>query len=238
MKGIPLAHNFKNMCCVGSAKQFLYSEVQEMLRTVQQKIQYKYVKFHGILSDEMMVYMEKEDGTPVYSFTMIDKVLDFILSINLRPLIQLSFMPLALASDPSKLIYMWNFNTSPPKDMKKWTNLVTAIIGHTIRRYGLDEVKKWLFCVWNEPDGSVDSFGWKDAYEFYNFYKETYLAVKEIDKGLMFGTPSLLLQPDTDQKWTTNFLEYSVQNNCMADFLNIHYYDNSFSNYENNIDAL
>ncbi len=237
VKGIPLSHNYKNMCCVGSAKQFLYSEVQEMLRTVQNKIHFKYVKFHGILSDEMMVYMEKEDGTPAYSFAMIDKVLDFLLSINLRPLVQLSFMPQALASDPSKLIYMWNFNTSPPKDIKKWTDLVTAVIQHTIRRYGLDEVKKWLFCVWNEPDGSVDSFGWKEPNEFYNFYKETYLAVKAIDPGLMFGTPSLLLQPDSDQKWTTNFFEYSTQHNCIADFLNIHYYDNSFPNYENSLDA-
>lgn len=235
IKGIPLSHNFRKLCCVGSARQFLYSDVQSIIRTVQKSIHYQYVKFHGILSDEMMVYMEKEDGTPYYSFTLMDKVLDFLMEVDLKPLMQLSFMPRALASDPTKLIDMWNFNTSPPKDLKKWKDLISAVLHHLIDRYGIYEVRSWLFCVWNEPDGSTDSFGWENPEEFYKFYQETYLTVKSIDDKLMFGTPSLLLHPNAEQSWALNFFQYCIKNNCFGDFLNIHYYDNSFVYSENNV---
>jgi xylan 1,4-beta-xylosidase len=236
-KGTTLTHNYRKLCCVGSAKHFLYAEIQEMIRAVQKDIHYDYVKFHGLLSDEMMVYKEKDDGTPVYSFTLIDKVIDFLLSVDLKPLVQLSFMPRDLASDPDKLIDMWHYNTSPPKDLKKWTDLVEAVVRHLISRYGIDEVRSWLFCVWNEPDGSIDSFGWENPEEFYHFYKETYFTVKRIDANLAFGTPSLLLLPNSEHNWTLDFFNYSIENNCFADFLNIHYYDNSFVDEQNEFDS-
>lgn len=227
-EGILLTHNYKTICCVGSARQFLYSDIQDLLRTIQKDIGYKHVKFHGILSDEMMVYHEKKDGTAVYSFALIDKVVDFLMEIHLKPFMQLSFMPIALASDPSKLIDLWHYNTSPPKSIHKWNQLVKAVVEHLIDRYGIEEVKTWLFCVWNEPDGSTETFGWQDSQEFFSFYKETFMTVKSIDKNLKFGTPSLLIQPSVSQQWPLDFFHYSIENNCGADFLNIHYYDNSF----------
>lgn len=235
-EGVPLTHNFHTMCCVGSARLFLYAEVQAMVRQMQADIGFRYVKFHGILSDEMMVYTEDRSGRPLYSFTMVDKVMDFLREVRLRPLIQLSFMPHDLASDPDQLIDMWHFNTSPPKNMKKWKDLVHALITHLISRYGQDEVRQWLFCVWNEPDGPVGTFGWEDPGQFYEFYRETYRTVKAIDSSLPFGTPSLLLEPELEQKWTKNFFRYCIDHHCLSDFLNIHYYDNSFSPDESDPD--
>lgn len=234
-EGSHLEHTYRNLCCVGSARQFLYADIQKMLTQVQDEIGYKYVKFHGILSDEMMVYNEKPDGTPTYSFALMDKVLDFLRSIHLKPLVQLSFMPRLLAKDPEKLIDMWNFNTSPPKDLEKWTDLIHATISHMMDRYGIEEVRTWLFCVWNEPDGSLDSFGWEDKEEFYRFYDATYKTVKSIDPSLIFGTPSLLLQPKSDQQWAMDFFRFAERNNCQSDFVNIHYYDNSFSSGDGDI---
>ena len=229
IEGVSLKHTFHTMCCVGSARLFLYAEVQDMVRRMQQDIGFCYVKFHGILSDEMMVYMEDRNGRPLYSFAMVDKVIDFLMEVSLKPLVQLSFMPQALASDPDKLIDMWHFNTSPPKSMKKWNDLVRALLTHLISRYGQSEVRDWLFCVWNEPDGAIESFGWKDAEQFYRFFKETYDTVKGVDSRLRFGTPSLLIGPGLDQQWTMDFFRYSIEHGCVSDFLNIHYYDNSFS---------
>lgn len=229
MSGVPLRHTFKEICTVGSAKQFLYAEIQEIIRKVQSDIRYKQVKFHGILSDEMMVYTEKPDGTPHYSFTLVDKVIDFLLSVKLRPYMQLSFMPIALAKDPSKLIDMWHYNTSPPKSLKKWEDLILAFTSHLVDRYGINEVNSWFFCVWNEPDASIESFGWETPEEFYEFYAITFRAVKSILPDAKFGTPSLLLRPSSEHRWALDFFRYSEREHCLADFLNIHYYDNDFS---------
>lgn len=227
---ISLIHKFKKVCTVGSAKQFLYTEIQDMLRKAQREIGYDLVKFHGILSDEMMVYKENEHGIPTYTFKLVDKVIDFMLSIGLRPFLQISFMPIDLASNPNKMIDMWHYNTSPPKDITKWDNLIEAFVTHLIKRYGREEVCSWPFVIWNEPDGSLDSFGWENPHEFYDFYRHTYNQIKAICNKIQVGTPSLLLQPDSDTKWIFNFFNYSITNDCLADFLNIHYYDNDFSN--------
>ena len=225
--GTHLDHNYHTMICVGNAKQFLYEEIREMLRRVQQEIHFKYVKFHGILSDDMMVYSEDSHGIPHYSFTFIDKVIDFMLSIDLRPLCQLSFMPIALAEDPSRLVDYYHYNTSPPKSLKKWIDLVTAFTKHLISRYGEDEVSSWPFCVWNEPDETVDQFAWDDRERFFDFYYQTFRAVKNVCPGIAFGTPSFLLAVQKEQGWVGDFFKYLKVHDCDVDFLNVHYYDNS-----------
>lgn len=225
--GKPLLHNYHKMICVGSAKQFLYKEVQDMLIRAQREIGFCYVKFHGLLSDDMMVYTEDADGNPQYSFTFVDKALDFLNSIGLKPLFQLSFMPVALAEDPHRLIDFYHYNTSPPRDLKKWTDLVDAIVRHCVTRYGLPEVKSWLFCVWNEPDETVDQFSWYDKERFFRFYEATWKTVKAICPDFRFGTPSLLLSVQAEYGWAGDFFKYTYEHHCQPDFLNVHYYDNS-----------
>lgn len=165
--------------------------------------------------------------TPLYSFTFVDKVIDFILSVGLRPLCQLSFMPIALSSDPGRMVDFYHYNTAPPKDLKKWTDLVDALIRHFISRYGLSEVRQWLFCVWNEPDETVNEFSWPDRTQFFEFYCATYRTVKAIDRDFLFGTPSLLLSITEEEGWAADFFRYLRDNDCPPDFLNIHYYDNT-----------
>ena len=226
-EGQLLTHNYHRMICVGSAKQFLYREVQDMLIRVQKEIRFQYVKFHGLLSDDMMVYTEDKDGTPHYSFTFVDKALDFLQSIGLKPLFQLSFMPISLAEDPSRLMDFYHFNTSPPKDLKKWTDLVEAITRHCVSRYGLEEVKSWLFCVWNEPDETVQQFSWNDKDRFFRFYEATFKTVKAVCPEFRFGTPSLLLSVQKEYGWARDFFLFTDSHACNPDFLNLHYYDNS-----------
>ena len=226
--GIFLSHYFKTFCSITSAKQLLYGEVQDLLRRIQSEIGYRYIKFNGLLSDDMMVYSEESDGTPVYSFTLIDKALDFLMEINLKPLIQLSFMPIQLASDPDKMINMHHYNTSPPKDIQKWEDLIRALMLHLVQRYGIMEIRTWLYSVWNEPESAASLFGWKDKNLFLEFYRRTYCIVKETDEQLLFGTPGMLMIPCLNDDWISDFLDYCQKHSCIPDFLNVHYYDNAF----------
>lgn len=113
-----LKNTFKVFTSVGSAKEILLDEIQDMLRTIQNEIGYKYIKFHGILSDDMNVYKISKDGTINISFTLVFKTIDFLLSIGLKPLIQLSFMPKDLAVYPNNTVFDSNFIISEPTDMR------------------------------------------------------------------------------------------------------------------------
>jgi xylan 1,4-beta-xylosidase len=55
----------------------------------------------------------------------------------------------------------------PPKDYQKWSELVFQFVHHLRERYGDDEVKTWLWEVWNEPDIGY----WKGTLEeFFKLY--------------------------------------------------------------------
>lgn len=228
-QGTPLKHNFRKFTTVGRAKELLLADVQKMLTELQSEIGFEYIKFHGLLSDDMLVYSEDENGNPKYSFVYIDKVFDFLLSIHLKPLVQFSFMPKALALTPERTAYFSPYVLSMPKNMQKWKDLVAALTNHLIERYGFHIVKDWLFCCWNEPDTSVYLFGFQNDEEYYELYKTTYETVKAIDKRLVFGSPSLLISYNINQLWCKRYIEWCKANDCVPDFMNIHYYDNDFT---------
>ncbi|HEX4379767.1 MAG TPA: hypothetical protein VH022_07030, partial [Candidatus Acidoferrum sp.] len=104
------------------------------------------------------VYTEDASGNPTYNWTIVDRIFDTFRETGVKPLVQLGFMPEALSTHPQP--YQHTFPkgniftgwTYPPKDYAKWSELVFRFAQHLRERYGDDEVKSWLWEVWNEPD--------------------------------------------------------------------------------------
>lgn len=55
-----------------------------MLRRMQREIGFRYVKLHDVFSDVLHVYSLRQ-GKPTYNFSFLDRVLDFVLSLELAP---------------------------------------------------------------------------------------------------------------------------------------------------------
>ncbi|PIB54513.1 hypothetical protein, partial [Pseudomonas sp. 2822-17] len=93
------------------------------------------------------------------------------MELRIRPFIEFGFMPKLLASG-DETVFTWKGNVTPPNDYDKWYDLIQALVTHFIERYGLEEVLKWPFEVWNEPN--LKGF-WKDAdkEEYFKLYKIT-----------------------------------------------------------------
>lgn len=226
-----LTHNFRKMTSIGRAKELLYDDVREMLEEWQKEMKFEYIKFHGILSDDMLFYSEDKDGNPVYSFVMIDKVLDYLLTIGLKPIIQFSFMPGQLALHPENSVFFHPMIISPPKSYEKWDAMIAALMNHWIERYTHKEVRSWLFCVWNEPDTAPTMFG-LDPEDFYQLYQHTYKVVKSFGKGFRFGSTSLCIVFNVPKDFIRNYLDFAIRTDCPPDFLNLHFYDNDFTFFD------
>lgn len=164
-----LRHTWKNVMCVTSAADLLLGDLQSVIARIQKEIKFNYVKFNGILSDDIHIYNETSSGEPIYNFVYVDKILNFLKSVNLKPFIQLSFMPELLAKNPERRLF--GYLVSEPNNLKKWCGLVKALIEHLISRYSEEEVSSWNFSVWNEPDTPPRLYGFSSDVEFYNFYK-------------------------------------------------------------------
>lgn len=223
-KGRPLRHSFKTMTGIGKAKHILFSEHQQMLKTVQKDIGFRYIKFHGLFDDEMMVYSENNKGEPILNFTYIDMVLDFLLSVQLRPFIQFTFMPLPLSRSTSHKLFQDTSVISLPKNMDHWIFLVTGFLLHVEQRYGRTEIETWLFSLWNEPDSPNTMFGFDKREDYFEFYKTTYHAVKSVNQNFTFGAPSVMTTTIEDGTWITEYLDFCRMHHCVPEFLNYHFY--------------
>jgi xylan 1,4-beta-xylosidase len=118
-------------------------------------------------------YTEDAAGTPVYNWTIIDRIFDTYMERKMKPLVQIGFMPEALSSHPQPYRHHWKPGDNygdifggwayPPKDYTRWADLVYRWVRHAVERYGRAEVESWLWEVWNEPNTGY----WKGTPEEY-----------------------------------------------------------------------
>ena len=140
------------------------------------------------------IYIEDEQGNPIYNFDVIDKMCDIWLSNNCKPFFEIGFMPMDLADmsgieiEPNRINQYrrigWN---RPPKDYDKWYDLIHKLMSHLVARYGEKELESWYFEMWNEPD--IDY--WKGTHEdFCKLYDYTEAAIHDVMPAARFGGPS------------------------------------------------
>ncbi len=180
--GVPL-----EVVGAGRAAEGLRADWQEQLATVQSDIGFHYLRMHGLLTDEMGVYSEDKDGHPQFNFQYIDSLYDALLKLKIRPFVELTFMPSKLASGTTT-VFWWKGNTSLPKDPAKWAMLMRALVAHFKERYGEDEINKWYFEVWNEPD--IRGFWPHPLEDYFSLYKTTAEAIRAECAHCRIGGPA------------------------------------------------
>lgn len=218
---------WKKLMTFGRAAEGLRRNWQNQLKELQSEIGFEYIRFHGIFSDEMMICNIGDDGSIIYNWSYVDELFDFFKEVNLKPFIELSFMPSEIKKS-NETMFWWRANISGPRDIKLWTDLVIAFIKHCINRYSLKEVETWYFEVWNEPDlEHVFWIGGKE--EYFQFYKETVLAIKSVSNKIKVGGPSVTYQVIKDGTWFEDFLAYCNESKVPLDFISLHIYSEDFS---------
>ncbi|MBM7489551.1 xylan 1,4-beta-xylosidase [Micromonospora luteifusca] len=173
------------------------------------------VRAHGILGDDLGVYREV-DGRPVHDFTGIDAVLDALAPTGLRPVLELSFTPRALARDASRVVTAAGVS-SPPRNWDRWAALVGDLVRHLRARVGDGELRRWAVEVWNEPD--LECFWTGSREDYLRMYDVTARAVREACPGLPIGGPATAAT-----KWVEPFLDHIDASGAPLDFLSTHVY--------------
>jgi xylan 1,4-beta-xylosidase len=161
-----------------------------------------YIRVHNLLTSgdggaslkwgSTNAYIEDASGNPIYSWQIVDRIFDTFHQAGVKPLVEIGFMPEALSSHPQP--YRHNFPNGsiytgwayPPKDYRKWAELVFQLTKHLRERYGDAEVKTWLWEVWNEPD--IDY--WQGTpEEYFKLYDYSSGAVRSALPNAKIGGP-------------------------------------------------
>ena len=157
------------------------------------------------------VYTERADGTPVYDWTITDRIFDAMRDAGVRPIVELGFMPEAMSTHPEPYRHNcphgdvftgWSY---PPKDYAKWGALVEAYAAHLKQRYGR-AVDGWLWEVWNEPDIAY----WHGTPEEYDrLYDVSAAALRKVLPEAKIGGPEATgITPGKSEAFLRQFLEH------------------------------
>lgn len=149
-EGKYLPHTWSTCVGAGRACEGLRAEWQRQLKEAVKECGFRYIRFHGLFAEDMFPINDELESHS-YNWYYIDQLYDALLEIGIRPIVELGFMPPALASGEGTCFW-WKGNITPPKDYDQWKDLVYHLTKHLVERYGLDEVKQWYFEVWNEPN--------------------------------------------------------------------------------------
>ncbi|MBC8052198.1 MAG: glycoside hydrolase [Sphingobacteriaceae bacterium] len=207
---------FKECVGAGRANEGLRADWQQQLAYVKRECGFRYIRMHGLLTDDMAVYREDSKGNPEYNYMYIDALFDFLHSIGIKPFVELGFMPNALASG-GKTIFWWRGNVTPPRDYEKWAALVKNLTQHFTERYGADEVKTWYFEVWNEPN--LDGFWAGSQQDYFKLYSYSAKAIKSVNSSYRVGGPGT-----AGAAWEPEMIEFCRRNNVPIDFISTHTY--------------
>jgi len=218
-KATPFQHFWEQMFGSGRAILSLRESYRDDLRAVKQVADFRYVRFHAILHDEVGVYNEDEHGKAVYNFSYVDQIYDGLLKNGVRPFVEVSFMPKKLAFNPDALHPFWyKPNVSPPKSLDVWDELIRNFAQHLVDRYGIDEVSQWYFEVWNEPN--IDFWnGVPRQRSYFDLYAHTARVLKSVSPRLRVGGPATAAA-----SWVSDFLKFTAENRIPVDFVSTHGY--------------
>ena len=216
----PFPHYWERMFGSGRAILSLRDSYRRDLRAVKDATGFEYVRFHAIFHDEVGLYDEDNEGKPVYNFSYVDQIYDGLLENGVRPFVEMSFMPKKLASAQIMQSFWYQPIVSPPKDWIKWKDLVSHFAQHLVDRYGIDEVSRWYFEVWNEPN--LDFWAGKPPEDsYYQLYDVAAQALKGVNSRLRVGGPAT-----AQAAWVDRFIGHDVKNHIPVDFVSTHVYAN------------
>ena len=179
------------------------------------------------------VYTEDKDGKPVYSWTIIDHIVDTYRERGVHPYLELGFMPEALSTNPEPYQHDWRPGSGkldtgwayPPKDYAKFAELVYQLVKHCVDRYGRAEVEHWYFETWNEANLSAYWHGSPD--DFYKLHDYAVDAVRRALPAARVGGPDMA---GSGGAFMQNFMKHVVdgpnyatgQKGTPTDFLSFH----------------
>jgi xylan 1,4-beta-xylosidase len=244
---------FWNLCVgAGRANEGLRAGWRDHLKMAVEHCGFRYLRFHGLYHDDMCV-CRRVDGKLLFNWQYLDDLFDFLLESGVRPFVEFGFFPKEIAKPSDVHCFWWKGNVTPPEDFTEWNQLVEQSLRHWIERYGLEEVRKWYFEVWNEPNLPFFFNGTRDQY--FALYRETARTVKKVDPSLRVGGPATSnfvcdgrfddgpedrskLKPLEERDleagnwegvWIKTFLEFCEREKLPVDFVSSHPYPTDFA---------
>lgn len=206
------SHFFETSVGSGHMSLTLREDWRQHIRMAARDLGVKHIRGHGLLDDDMSVSY----AYGKHAFYNVDSLVDVLMSVGMRPIFELSFMPDWLTSGNHTVCH-YKGNSDPPKNYSQWGELIGALGSHMVSKYGESVASEFFFEVWNEPN---DNF-WKGGQEgYWELYTQAARALKAASPKLQVGGPATCCA----DCWIKDFVSHMDSNNVPYDFISTHAY--------------
>ncbi|KAM4707700.1 alpha-L-iduronidase [Discoglossus pictus] len=174
------------------------------------------VRVHWLLD---LVTVSVASGKLQYDFTKLDKFIQLLIKNGLIPGFELMGSPSG---------YFTDFEDK--RQVVEWRNLIFLTANRYIEKYGLQQVSKWNFETWNEPDNHDFDNVTMTVQGFHNYYDACSEGLTKASPLLKFGGPgdSCRSPPRSPICWSllshcyngTNF--FTGENGVRLDYIALH----------------
>ncbi len=204
--------HWRRILNAGYARCVIDGTIQRELSYLQEHVGFEYIRVKGILGDDMCFIRRDMQGETVTNYTYIDEVLDFILSVNAKPMLEFSEMPEVLAQEPL-FRSMRPGCFVAPLSIERWGSVIQNLMEHLAERYGIRQLRTWLFAPWFAPDFIEVGLCTPEEYE--EIYAASYQAIRAVSENLLIAGPGTI----DHEKYLGKFLSMCRRRQCMPDII-------------------
>ena len=210
-------HSALNVCIGGEHAALEFNrESLRQLAIAHRLCGFSYIRFHGILNPAMQTARRLPNGKLIYNWRRVDHLYADLLHTGVKPIVELSFMPRALASGTATCFY-YKGNITPPRHYRQWGDMIESLARNLEKRFGRHQVRSWYFEVWNEPNyGGFSTVGFKG---YLKLYASAARAIKAVDPKLRVGGPA-----SAGMGWISRFIKACHREHIPLDFISCHTY--------------
>jgi xylan 1,4-beta-xylosidase len=200
--------------CVGTgtASLTLRADLQTHYKLARRELGMERVRGHGVLNDDVGIFHWAGDGSaPTYDWSKFDAYLAAITAAGMRPIMELSFMPTDLARTGN--------DRDPPSNLDVYRELIQAVVQHSVDLYGAEDVSRWYWEVWNEPN--YPGFWTGTMQDYFALYDAAAAGATAALPDILIGGPATTAGSTSEM---SDFLAHAQGSGSRVSFLSSHAY--------------
>lgn len=214
-----MSKSWNKVLNVGYARDLLNTKLQGQLIKFQKELGFEYLRFKGILDDDMFLLSLGVDGKEITSYVYINQVIDFILSLNAKPMIEIGHMP-SIYAENNNIKMRQSSCFSVPKSQDKWYKVISDLMGHIKKRYGEDVASDWIISPWITVE--YNQFSAFTLNEYERTYVNSYKAIKRNLPNVIIAGPGTSINQLDILTW---YLKMIKKNDIQIDVITFKSYE-------------
>jgi len=180
--GRPFEPLWNSMINIGFSDHVNHSELSAHMRLAKDEIGFRYGRLQALLNNSLLPLIP---GTDDYNFAEFDRFIELMLSIEMKPFLDLTFKVSHLVGAISDNSGQYQMQQFPDNAVKLFSQKVSAIVRHCINAFGQNEVESWGIEIGYWHDEKLRML--ESTAAFVSRFRDIYRFIKELLPGISIG---------------------------------------------------